>query len=172
MNLNDCFTNNRTIDLNVVRQKLTEKLEIKWLANAASKDKLNVYNQIKSTFGAEKYLILNIDRYEKSLLSQLRYGILPLRVETGRFIGERHDERICTLCSSGNIEDQFHFLFHCNLYDAYREQLYIRARVVIDRWDDLSDCDKLSSLFSDLTRPLARYVKNIFILRRNTIYKR
>ncbi len=39
---------------------------------------------LSQRFPLARYLQLNIDKYEKSLLSQVRYGILPLRVETGR----------------------------------------------------------------------------------------
>ena len=60
--------------------------------------KLDVYSCIKKQFGFEKYFKLNIDK-DESLLSQLRYGILPLRVETGRFVGETFEKRICTLCN-------------------------------------------------------------------------
>ncbi len=114
---------------------------------------------------------MNIDRYEKSLVSQLRYGILPLRVETGRFIGEKHNDRTCTLCNTPNVEDQLHFLFHCNLYNIQRQSLFVQARERIDGWDNLTEYNKLSQLFVSMTRILAKYVKNIFLLRRNTIYK-
>ncbi len=114
---------------------------------------------------------LNIDRYEKSLLSQLRYGILPLRVETGRFVNEKHCDRICTFCNSGNVEDQIHFLFHCNLYDNHRENLNTKARNIVEGWDNLSDIDKLIVLYKDMTRIFGKYVKNIFLLRRNILYR-
>ena len=68
--------------------------------SAQKKCKLELYNNIKQEFGPEKYLLLNIDKYKKSLLSQLRYGILPLRLETGRFYNEKQEERVCTMCST------------------------------------------------------------------------
>ena len=110
--------------------------------------KLETYKQIKPAFGVEKYLTLNIDRYEKSLLSQLRYGILPLRIETGRFVNEKHHERLCTLCNSNLVEDTEHFLFHCKLYDSYRLELDNKARSVISGWDNLSCIEKLCTLFN------------------------
>ena len=35
---------------------------------------------------------------ERSILSQFRAGILPLRIETGRYVGEPAELRHCTLC--------------------------------------------------------------------------
>ncbi len=133
--------------------------------------KLDVYRDIKKQFGVEKYLELNMSRYEKSLLSQLRYGVLPLRVETGRFVNESREKRICNLCDMNCIEDQFHFMFQCPLYDRYREELFTKARNCIHEWDNLSNCDKLSTLFTELPRSLGKYVKNSFISRRRTIFK-
>ncbi len=171
LNYKECFTNKQVLNLANVKQKLLECIESKWRLKAANMDKLDVYSKIKTTFGPERYLLINIDRYEKSLLSQLRYGILPLRVETGRFIGEKRNDRTCTLCNTFNIEDQMHFLFHCNFYNSQRQELFIKAREQINGWDNLTDYDKLSQMFSKMTRILAKYVKNIFLIRRSTIYK-
>ena len=168
--LNECYVENRQIDIAYVKRCLLEKLGDKWFASCVNMSKLDLYKQIKTSFGTETFLTLNIDRYEKSLLAQLRYGILPLRVETGRFVNEKRCDRICTLCNTGNVEDQIHFLFHCNLYETQRNEFYVKARNIIERWDELSDIDKLASLFKHMSRALGKYVKNIFLLRRNKLY--
>ena len=69
------------------------------------------------------------------------------------------------------MEDQLHFLFHCSLFNTQREELYRKARERINGWDKLSEYAKLSQLFNNMTQTLAKYVKNIFMLRRNTIFK-
>ncbi len=131
VDLKNCYRDTVKIDINNVKQCLLERLSSNWLTSCTNMSKLDLYKQIKPTFGVERFLTLNIDRYEKSLLSQLRYGILPLRVETGRFVNEKHCDRICTLCNSGSVEDQIHFLFYCNLYDIQREDLNIKARSIM-----------------------------------------
>ena len=70
---------------------------------------------------------------------------MPLSVETGRFVGEKHCDRICTLCSSGSVEDEIHFIFHCCLYDNQREDLNIKATNVVERGDGMI-CQILKSL--------------------------
>ncbi len=142
-----------------------------WLNSMKNMNKLDVYRNLKSQLGVEKYLELNISKYEKSLLSQLRYGVLPLRIETGRFVNEARENRICTLCNENSIEDQLHFVFHCPLHAHYRDELYRKARIIIPMWDNLSDIDKLSKLFTELPRNLGKYVKNSFVMRRRTFYK-
>ena len=169
--MNNCYVNNSTIDLSYIKKCLFERFSTKWSTSYVNMSKLDLYKQLKTEFGIEKYLILNIDRYEKSLLSQLRYGILPLRVETGRFVNEPRCNRICTLCDSNSVEDQIHFVFHCNFYNTMRENLNIKAKNVYANWDNMSDIEKLKLLFNEMPRMFGKYVKSIFLLRRNKLYR-
>ncbi len=168
--LKSCYTNKSKIDLSTVRKNLQDKFAQEWLDSTQNMNKLELYRDIKKTFGVEKFLELNISRYEKSLLSQLRYRVLPLRIETGTYVNEKREQRICNLCNLNCIEDQLHFMFHCPLYSVYRDELYRKAKDITN-WENMSDHDKLSVLFTELPRNLGRYVKNAFILRRRTIYK-
>ena len=90
------------------------------------------------------------------MVSQLRYGVLPLRVETGRFVNESRETCVCNLCHMNYIEDQYHFMFHCPLYDTYRNELLVKARNILNDWDNLSNGDKLSTLFTELPRSLGK----------------
>ena len=75
-----------------------ENTENEWKINVSSKPKLRLYSKFKDNFKTDDYVLSLMPRYERSLLAQLRMGILPLRVETGRFVNESLNERICTLC--------------------------------------------------------------------------
>ena len=55
---------------------------------------------------------------ERSLLAQLRIGILPIRVETGIFVNLAVKERVCQICKSQEVEDELHFLFNCPKYNT------------------------------------------------------
>ncbi len=119
----------------------------------------------------EKYLLLNIDKYEKSLLSQLRYGILPLRIETGRFCNEKREDRLCVFCDANCIESTEHFLFECSLYDQQRLNFISNVHSYIENWDNLSYRECLQQLFNVKPRALGKYVKEIFLHRRSKLYK-
>ena len=56
-----------------------------WAEKVTNKQKLRMYNQFKSKFGLENYLKINLDRFERSFMAQLRLGVLPLHIETGHF---------------------------------------------------------------------------------------
>ncbi len=139
------------IDMDYAKKSLLDGVSNEWRESLDGyRSKLNVYKGIKSEFGVEKYLQLNIDKYEKSLLSQVRYGILPLRVETGRFNNEPREERICTLCNTQTVETVEHFLFECSCYDAHRIPFVIKAQNEIENWENLTQVECLSKLFQYL----------------------
>ena len=56
-----------------------------WKDDVASKPKLRTYAMIKPEFGLERYISLNLTPFQRSVLAQIRFGILPLAIETGRF---------------------------------------------------------------------------------------
>ena len=64
--------------------------------------------------------MLNLSSSERSVFAQIRFGILPLHVETGRFVNKKLEERTCEICHSDVIEDECHFLFNCSVYETPR----------------------------------------------------
>ncbi len=66
------------------------------------------------------HICSNLPKYERSLISQLRLGILPIRIETVRYsnLPVPEQQRICLSCDSNQVANELHFLFHCHLYDV------------------------------------------------------
>lgn len=61
-------------------------------------------------------------------MTQLRAEILPLRTESGRYVGEPPNERLCTICTQQALENELHVVFDypfCNQCrtEIIREQL-------------------------------------------------
>ena len=67
-----------------------------------------------------EYVTINLKRKERSVLAQFRLGILPIRIETGRYIGERKEYTQYRMCEQTQIENELHFLFYCSLYNDLR----------------------------------------------------
>ena len=129
--------------------------------------KLRTYKLFKSSFKTEEYVTLNIRKNERSLLAQLRMGILPLRIETGRYVGEPLERRICRLCQSGQVENETHFLFECGLYCDLRAKYFSDVNV------DLSNLDlnnKLKLLMTSYPRKLAKFIVEAYLKRRRVVY--
>ena len=79
-------------------------------------------------FEPETYIIKCIRR-RRSLMSQFRTGILPLEIETERYVPNLYktlknnrkrtaNERLCKLCRLNVIENEYHFLCNCPVYNS------------------------------------------------------
>lgn len=52
----------------------------------------------------ENYLEMHISKSLRSIIAQIRYGILPIRIKTGRYKREPLDKRICNFCLLKEID--------------------------------------------------------------------
>ena len=134
-------------NLNDVKVSLQDLHARGWPAKTLSVPKLRSYVKYKTEYCPERYVTMNLKRNERSLLAQFRCGILPLRIETGRYVGEKPEERLCKICNSQQTEDETHFLLHCPFYSILRETLFSS----VDRvdFDQLPDSDKTVILMNN-----------------------
>ena len=140
-----------------------------WVAQMSEKPKLRTYAMFKTEYGIEKYLQCPISRSKRSLLAQLRVGILPLKIETGRFTNTPKEERLCDFCTNA-VEDELHFIFECRLYNDIRDQLLSKVRNMCSVFDSFDVQQKLKFLMSNMPSQLASYVYDAFSLRREASY--
>lgn len=88
-----------------------------------SEGKLRTYAKVKDKFGFENYInIINNFELRKNLC-KFRISAHQLQIEKGRYQGLLLNHRICQNCSSGEVEDEIHFLFRCQKYKDEREIL-------------------------------------------------
>ena len=60
----------------------------------------------------------------------LRGGTNYLRIEQGRWVGERREARKCMVClCDSSVEDEEHFLLNCTVYVREREKLFEEIRM-------------------------------------------
>ena len=83
------------LDINNLEIKLADIMHNKWFNKLPSKQKLRMYSLFKNEIKTEEYILSNIPKYKRSLLFQLRIGILPLEIETGRYTWKKVEDRIC-----------------------------------------------------------------------------
>ena len=71
----------------------------------------------------ERYLQIP-DFQQRKYISKLRCSDHVLEIEKGRHkrgnTRTRREERICTLCNNGEVEDEEHFLLKCDRYNSLR----------------------------------------------------
>ena len=81
--------------------------------------KLRTYSKFKSSFCLENYII-QFPLHMRQNLTKLRISAHHLAIETGRYSQPKTpiEKRLCFYCKQ--IEDEFHLLFECNLYEEDR----------------------------------------------------
>ena len=83
----------------LVRKRIHEREEKQWLSDIKEKPKLRTYIKLKSKLEQEQYLFLR-DRKGVPELTKLRSGTNRLRIEKGRWIKLKPEERTCVFCKT------------------------------------------------------------------------
>jgi len=171
LDVENVFTNLSLCSLDEIELKLKDCNNIYWENNVQSFKKLRTFVTFKKSCKEEKYLLLNLSRKERSLFAQLRLGVLPLRLETGRYKAEKEEERICTLCCSGEVENELHFLFYCKLYEEERSKFFKNVETRLTNFKNLCDEEKLSFLMTRAENITCKFICQLFEKRKHSLYK-
>ena len=116
------------------------------------------------------YYVKKIDnKYVRSHIAQIRAGILPLQIEIGRHRGIEVSDRKCILCDLNEVEDEFHFIWHCTLYIVFRDELF--NSVNINNFNLLCEKDKFISILDMSSKSVGRFIVNCFEKRKSMLYK-
>ncbi len=118
LNIKDCFENKDICDIDDIKAKLFVIMDEDTKKEISVKPKLRTFKLFKMSSCVEPYLTYTLDKYKRSLFAQFRCGILPLRIETGRFARIPLNERICEQCDLMKIEDEFHFICEREFYES------------------------------------------------------
>ena len=137
-----------------------------WDIKRYKSEKLRYYNLYKSDKSTEDYLLLNLTRYQHSIFSQFRHGILPLEIEVGRYRNVPLEDRICQLCFTA-VEDEIHFLCDCTAYSSKRRLLYDKAIELEPSFENMDSIDKFAYLMSNLQKPVIYFLIDALALRTN-----
>ncbi len=87
-----------------------------------------MYRHAKVNFEYAPYLgICNYKKYRHGL-TRLRLSAHSLRIQTGKYGQNRipRHERTCQYCTSGDIEDEYHFMIVCDRYTELRTKYISR----------------------------------------------
>ena len=140
-----------------------------WNQTVISKPKLRTYAQLKSSYGVENYVKLFVSRHHRSLMAQLRLSILPIRIETGRFVCESLEQRICKLCERNEIEAECHVMFDCPSY-SYIRNTYL-DKIDFSSINSSENVDKLKYLCETHPYIFGNLLGKIMIKRKSILYK-
>ena len=153
----------------VVFERLIDTFIQQWNADIGINNVLILYKHFKLNFDYEYYLDVCKYRKFRESLAQLRLSSHPLRIETGRHGQQRIErtERKCQICNSGDLEDEYHFVLSCPVYDELRRKyipLYYRRNPSVFKFTQLISTPEL-----DLVKKLSYYVYYAFRKRTESI---
>ena len=150
-----------------------EKINKESAVRGQGRNKLRTYKTFKQSYSTEAYVVKVLSRKSRQSLAKFRCGTAPLRIETGRYVGEREEERVCVLCDAMEIENEEHCLIRCSRYADIRSTLFAAATNLDDLFLEKTDSEKLSFILanSDLVFDAAKACQNILHLRTQILYR-
>ena len=113
---------NANIFIDIFKQRCKDIDVQNWRAALRKYSSLTFYNLIKRNFETENYLLLLDKPIQKILLTKARLGFLKLEYVRGIWFKIPHNERVCKICDSGEIEDIYHFIVKCSAYENERRR--------------------------------------------------
>ena len=164
----NAFVDQSVLVVNDCGNVIAEHHERNWAKLVQQKPKLRLHASVKPSYQVEQYVLFNLEKHQRSVLAQLRCGILPLEVELGRFKNVKLEERLCKLCQLNKVEDELHFLFHCPAYEHERDTFYNSLHIV--NFMDISDKTKICILFEKYIRNFAKFVCTLLDTRQTKLY--
>ena len=172
VNMIHLFENLESADIPTIKDIKHEYHKDFWETNRHSTPKLRTYNTFKYDYCVENYVKVLYNRGHKSVMAQFRSGILPLKVETGRFTGIPWHFRICELCNTNEVEDEYHFMMICTCYSNERDALFSDA---CNSYPDFMEMELDVRFFilmndEDLTHSTAKFLYNSYMKRKSIMY--
>ena len=117
------FSSNDKYFVQIFRQRVIDCFLQKLRSDLENNTLLcHLYLHLVSSFEMAPYLDLLYNRTFRTCLSKIRLSSHKLRIESGRYGPNRspRNERLCQFCNEPEIEDEFHFILVCKVFQDLR----------------------------------------------------
>ena len=133
------------LKLNVKSELIDHQIK---LLNANKK--LNFYCIIKKETLKIEFLDTIKNPVHKECRNKFRLGNHKLRIETERLTVPKTPEnlRICSFCHSDEVENEYHFLFPCTVYEEIRKKIFLEIHEKYCHFNSLDNTSKILFLFN------------------------
>ena len=125
-------------------------------------NKLRMYATLKGSFKREPYIDLVQSRNQRSWISRLRCSAHHLEIEKGRWNNVPLSDRVCSVCSSGEIGDEYHLVMKCSVFNLKRACFIGKMNSILPGFSNLTNLAKFKTMLCP-TVPAACKVTNQFI---------
>jgi len=160
--------NAENVSVSEISYSIRELFERKWKrsmwddsSSKNGKNKLRTYREFKNRFSMENYLLSITNRSLRIILCKFRISCHDLAIERGRYKNLKVEERVCS-CNGTSVEDEFHFLMECPLYNSLRQSFFNWITTVNKNYCKLPSKAKfiwlLSNENSDICQNLSKFI--------------
>lgn len=134
--------------------------------------KLRTYCTFKDDFSLSSYLHLR-NKSKRQVFTKLRIGAHKLQIEVGRHrrpIPIPADERVCTKCGSGAVENEYHFVMECAAGGTIRTKYWAELSSFTD-WQTWSEVFRFQFIMnagledSEITSIMCNFVSELWLQR-------
>ena len=126
--------------------------------------KLRTYNTITEFSSDKSYLSKPLSFVQRKFMAKLRLGVLPIRIETGRYERPRKEafERVCKQCNTSEVENEIHFLLKCPRHAQLRTSFL--TKIADDQFTSLNVDAKFKFLLNSpaLAKVTAQFIIDAF----------
>ena len=141
-------------DIKLIVESLKNSLKQKDLgrlhAESLNAAKLRTYVHVSGNSTSKTYLGKPLSHIQRKYMAKLRLGILPLRLESGRYERPQLNasNRVCKQCLLGEVENEEHFMLKCPKH-SFRRNLLFSSIKNLDIFTSMNNLDKLKFLLND-----------------------
>ena len=105
--------------LKAFKQRLMDCAKQEWRESVSESRKAYYYRNYMTDLTVAKYIFYNIPFKFRIALSKLRCSVHTLHIEVGRQNDVSAENRLCYVCNSRVIEDEFHFIMNCSARSVF-----------------------------------------------------
>ena len=95
-----------------------------WFQDIDNRPSLYVYRHLQEDFSFSNYLSKMKKTTSKNTVAKLHLSAHNLFIETGRHKHIVRNQRICSMCTLNEVEEEYHFLLICQAYDKLRHMYF------------------------------------------------
>ena len=108
-------------DVPVIKQRLLDQSQQLIRSQISASPKFTYCKYLIDVYSIQYYLSKFIPVHLRKCITKFRLSSHNLTIETGRYIATDRSKRTCFSCVD-EIEDEYHFIFVCPLYNSLRKQ--------------------------------------------------
>ena len=116
-----------------IKQRLIDQCTQEQSSKIYSSTKLKFYQNLYNFNRRSAYVDILRNKTERSILCKIRLNAHNLAIERGRHFGLHTSDIICTICKTGEVENESHFLFKCENYSNYRRSFQCNILSILQK---------------------------------------